>query len=120
MMSDFEIVDKDAEVDPCYGLYDFYITKDEITALMCGKKLYSIVNCGEYAITIEMAESAELLKSVVGVDLDLVLKASQFAVYRYIEEGSKMFATDIGTDDCKTIDWVDVINALADLRETIQ
>lgn len=53
------------------------------------------------------------------VDLDLVLKASQFAVYRYIEEGSKMFAIDIGTD-CRTIDWVDVINALAELREEIE
>ena len=58
-MSDFEIVSKDAEIDPCYGLYDFCVTKDEITALMCGKKLYSIVNCGEYAITIELTESEE-------------------------------------------------------------
>jgi len=58
-MSDFEIVNKDAEIDPCYGLYDFCVTKDEIIALMCGKKLYSTVNCGEYAITIELAESED-------------------------------------------------------------
>lgn len=57
---------------------------------------------------------------VVGVDLDLVLKASQFAMYKLIEKGSKMFATGIGTNDCKTINWVDAINALADLREAIQ
>ena len=50
---------KDAEIDMCYGLEDFYITKEEITALCSGKKLYSTVNCGEYAITIEMAESEE-------------------------------------------------------------
>ena len=56
-MSDFEIVSKDAEIDTCYGLEDFFITKEEITALLSGKKLYSTVNCGEYAISIEMAES---------------------------------------------------------------
>ena len=58
-MSDFEIVSKDAEVDTCYGIENFYITKEEIAALLSGKKLYSTVNCGEYAITIEMAESEE-------------------------------------------------------------
>ena len=55
-MSDFEILDKNMEVDMCYGLEEFYITKYEINALLSGKKLYSTVNCGEYAITIEMAE----------------------------------------------------------------
>ena len=58
-MNDFEIVNKDDEIDPCYGLYDFCLTKEGINALMCGKKLYSDVNCGEYAITIEMLESEE-------------------------------------------------------------
>ena len=55
-MSDFEIVSKDAEVDVCYGLEKFYITIEEITALLSGKKLYSTVNLGEYAITIEMED----------------------------------------------------------------
>lgn len=59
-LSDFEIVDKDAEVDTCYGLETFYITKEEIAALLSGKKLYSTVNCDEYAITIEMVESEEV------------------------------------------------------------
>jgi len=54
-MSDFEIKSKDEEVCPCYGLDKFYITKEDIAALLSGKKLYSTVNCGEYAITIEMA-----------------------------------------------------------------
>lgn len=58
-MNDFEIISKDAEVNTCYGLETFYITKEEITALLSGKKLYSTVNCGEYAITIEMAESED-------------------------------------------------------------
>ena len=58
--SNFEIVSKDAEIDVCYGLEKFYITKEEISALLSGKKLYSTVNCGEYAITIEMVESEEL------------------------------------------------------------
>lgn len=55
-MSDFDIVSKDAEVDPVYGLDRLYITKEDIDALLLGKKLYSTVNM-EYAITIEMAES---------------------------------------------------------------
>lgn len=54
--SDFEILSKDAEVDPCYGLETFHLTKSYIDALMCGKKLYSTINCGEYAITIEMED----------------------------------------------------------------
>lgn len=58
-MSDFEIVDKKADVDICYGLEKFHITKEEINALLSGKKLYSTINCGEYAMTIEMAESEE-------------------------------------------------------------
>lgn len=55
-MSRFEIVDKEQEVDVCYGLEDFYVTRKEIEALLSGKKLYSTVNCDEYAITIEMEE----------------------------------------------------------------
>lgn len=55
-MSDFNIVSKKAKVDPCYGLYDFHITKEEIEALLSGKKLYSTVSYDEYAITIEMEE----------------------------------------------------------------
>lgn len=53
-MSNFEIVSKKKKVDPCYGLEEFYITREEIEALLAGKKLYSTVNDGEYAITIEM------------------------------------------------------------------
>jgi len=59
-MRDFEIVNKDAKVDVCYGLETFYITKKEINALLLGKKLYSTINCGEYAITIEMADRGEV------------------------------------------------------------
>ena len=58
-MNSFEIVNKDAEIDKCYGLEDFHITKEEITALLSGKKLYSTINYDEYAISIEMAESEE-------------------------------------------------------------
>jgi len=53
-MSDFEIVSKNKKVDPCYGLETLHITKEEIEALLSGKKLYSTVNDGEYAITIAM------------------------------------------------------------------
>lgn len=56
-MSDFKIVSKDAKIDECYGLEVFHITKEDITALLSGKKIYSTVNCGEYAITIEMEGS---------------------------------------------------------------
>lgn len=59
MMSDFEIVNKNAKVDPCYGLENFIITKEDIEALLSGGKLYSTINDGEYAMTIEMAESEE-------------------------------------------------------------
>lgn len=62
MMDDFEIVNKDAEVNTYYGLETFYITKEDINALLSGKKLYSTVNCCEYAMTIEMAESEDKAK----------------------------------------------------------
>lgn len=55
-MSNFEIVDKKAEVNTCYGLESFCITSEEINALISGKKLYSGINGDEYAITIEMEE----------------------------------------------------------------
>lgn len=38
-MGNFEIVDKKAEVDECYSLEVFYITKEEINALLSGKKI---------------------------------------------------------------------------------
>ena len=69
-MSDFEIVDKDAEIDICYGLENFRITKEEIVAILLGKRLYSTVNCGEYAITIEMAESE--VQNEICLDMDSV------------------------------------------------
>ena len=58
-MTEFEIVNKDEKVNMCYGLETFCITKEEIAALLLGKKLYSTINYGEYAITIEMAESED-------------------------------------------------------------
>lgn len=62
-MSDFKIVGKKAKVDQCYGLEAFHITKEEIAALLAGKKLYSTVNCGEYAITIELGERVTIPES---------------------------------------------------------
>ena len=58
-MSDFVIKKKNAKVDPCYGLENLFVTKEDIAALLLGKKLYSTINDDEYAITIEMAESKE-------------------------------------------------------------
>lgn len=55
-MSDFKIVKKNAKVDPCYGLEEFLITKEDIAALLLGKKLYTTINDDEYAITIQMVE----------------------------------------------------------------
>ncbi len=55
-MSSFRIVGKKQEVDPCCGLYDLYIDRDDIEALLSGKKLYSTIICDEYAITIEMED----------------------------------------------------------------
>lgn len=51
-MSDFEVYSKREKVDPCYGLDEFSINKEDIEALLNGKKLYTQVNDGEYAITI--------------------------------------------------------------------
>lgn len=49
-----EIYNKNDEVDPCYGLEELYLTKNDIEALKEGKMLYTTINDGEYAITIEM------------------------------------------------------------------
>lgn len=51
-MSDFEVYSKNKKVDPCYGLEKFSISKSDIEALLDGKKLYTQVNDGEYAVTI--------------------------------------------------------------------
>lgn len=59
-MTDFKIVDKNAEVDVCYGLEKYRITKEQIKALFSGKKLYSTVNGYEYAMTIEYVEDKEV------------------------------------------------------------
>lgn len=58
-MSDFLIMNKYDEINPCYGAESFYITKDDINALMQGKKLYTTVAGDEYAITIIMKESED-------------------------------------------------------------
>ncbi|MBR2556921.1 MAG: hypothetical protein IKE95_00905 [Methanobrevibacter sp.] len=55
-MSDFEIKDKRNKIDECYGLEEFVITEEEIKALQRGKKLYTQIMGGEYAITIELAK----------------------------------------------------------------
>lgn len=55
-MSDFEIEDKRNKIDECYGLEEFVITEEEINALQRGKKLYTQIMGGEYAITIELAK----------------------------------------------------------------
>ena len=51
-MSDFEVYSKRKKVDPCYGLDEFSISKEDIEALLNGGKLYTQVNDGEYAVTI--------------------------------------------------------------------
>lgn len=54
MENNMEIYNKNDEVDPCYGLEELYLTKNDIEALKEGKMLYTTINDGEYAITIEM------------------------------------------------------------------
>ncbi|MCR4687700.1 MAG: hypothetical protein K5659_09025 [Lachnospiraceae bacterium] len=56
-MSDFEIYLKNNKVDPCYGLEKFSISKSDIEALLDGKKLYTQVNGGEYAVTIILEDN---------------------------------------------------------------
>lgn len=51
---DFEQYELDEEVDSCYGMETYYITEEDIEHLRNGGKLYSTINCGEYAIQIVM------------------------------------------------------------------
>lgn len=55
-MSDFEIVKPNEDVEPCYGLEKFEISKRDMLALLNGDKLYLQVNEGEYAILISLEE----------------------------------------------------------------
>ena len=55
-MSDFKRVRPDEDVDPCYGLEKFEISKRDMLALLNGDKLYITVNEGEYAILISLEE----------------------------------------------------------------
>lgn len=55
-MSAFQIKRKETKVDECYGLYEMEISIKDIAALLSGKKLYSTVSMGEYAITITLEE----------------------------------------------------------------
>lgn len=58
-IGDFEIVNKDEEVDPCYGLEKFTMTVADLNALVNGKKLYATINADEYAIEIDYAGNDE-------------------------------------------------------------
>lgn len=51
-MSDFIAYSKKKKVDPCYGLENFYLTDEDIENLKKGKKLYTTINMGEYAIVL--------------------------------------------------------------------
>ena len=50
---------KDDEIDTCYGWEEYIITQEEIQALLDGKRLYTTINCDEYAITIKMEEKID-------------------------------------------------------------
>ena len=50
---------KDDEIDTCYGWEEYIITQEEIQALLDGKRLYTTINCDEYAITIKMEEKTD-------------------------------------------------------------
>lgn len=54
-ISDFDVKDKDEEVDPCYGLEKLTMTIRDLNALLNGKKIYAQINDGEYAIEINYA-----------------------------------------------------------------
>ena len=58
-ISDFDVVDKDKEVDPCCGLEKLTMTVRDLNALLNGKKIYAQVNDGEYAIEINYAGNDE-------------------------------------------------------------
>lgn len=55
-----EIYNAEDKVDPCYGLEEITVNKEEIKALLLGKKLYTTINCGEYAITIKYESEAKI------------------------------------------------------------
>ena len=54
-----EIYNADDKVDPCYGLEEEIVNEEMIKALLLGKKLYTTINCGEYAITIKYERGAD-------------------------------------------------------------
>ena len=58
-ISDFDIKNKDEEVDPCYGLEKLTMTVKDLNALLNGKKIYAQINDGEYAIEINYAGNDE-------------------------------------------------------------
>lgn len=58
-VGDFDVVDKDEDVDPCYGLEKLTMTVKDLNALLNGKKLYAQINAGEYAIAINYAGNDE-------------------------------------------------------------
>ena len=58
-MNGFQVKNKSTKVDECYGLYEYSVTLDDIAALLKGKKLYSTVSYGEYAITIQMVDDED-------------------------------------------------------------
>lgn len=52
-MSDFTILKTNEEPNPCYGMETFEISLEDIAALLVGGRLYTTINCGEYAIVIK-------------------------------------------------------------------
>ena len=58
-MSDFIAYSENKKVDPCYGLEDFYLTDGDIENLKKGKKLYTTINYGEYAMVLRYQKKRE-------------------------------------------------------------
>lgn len=58
-ISDFDVKEKDEEVDPCYGLEKLTMTVRDLNALLNGKKIYAQINDGEYAIEINYSGNDE-------------------------------------------------------------
>lgn len=59
-ISDFDIKAADEEVDPCWGLEKkLTMTVRDLNALLNGKKIYTQINNGEYAIEINYAGNDE-------------------------------------------------------------
>ena len=52
MNSDFEIYNENEDTNPCYGMEKFFMSDNDLKALLNGKKLYALINDGEYAIEI--------------------------------------------------------------------